>query len=247
LQADQDLLIAAVAAANLNTVVVLNTGGPVAMPWLDDVAAVLEMWLPGDAQGPAIAGMLFGDLEPGGRLPVTFPADETQGAATQAYQMPGLIDPVTGALGDAYFDEGIFVGYRYFDEYLQQPLFPFGYGLSYADIDMELLDAELQPDGSLRAQVKMRNSGERDGKGVAQLYIGFPEETDSPPWQLKGFSSSVVAAGQEELVEIVVPADQFRHWDSVTGQWRTAPGAYRVRIGTSSRDVVWEGDVDLTP
>lgn len=247
LQADQDLLIQAVAAANPNTVVVLNTGGPVAMPWLDDVAAVLEMWLPGDAQGQAIAGMLFGDLEPGGRLPVTFPADETQGAATQAHQMPGLIDPVTGALGDAYFDEGIFVGYRYFDEHGQKPLFPFGFGLSYADIGMQVLDTELQEDGSLRTQVLMRNGSERDGKGVAQLYLGFPEETNSPPWQLKGIASSTVAAGGTEIVEIVVPADQFRHWDSATGQWRTAPGNYRLRIGTSSRDLVWEGQITINP
>ncbi len=247
LQADQDLLIQAVAEANPDTVVVLNTGGPVAMPWLDQVAAVLEMWLPGDAQGPAIAGMLFGDLEPGGRLPVTFPADMSQGAATQAHQMPGLVDPVTGALGDAYFEEGMFVGYRYFDEHLQQPLFPFGYGLSYADIAMELLDAEMQEDGSLRAQLLMRNGSTRDGKGVAQLYLGFPGETDSPPWQLKGFASRIVAAGQEELVEIVVPAEQFRHWDSATGQWRTAPGTYRLRIGTSSRDVVWEGELTVNP
>jgi beta-glucosidase len=247
LQADQDLLIEAVAAANPNTVVVLNTGGPVAMPWLDDVAAVIEMWLPGDAQGPAIAGLLFGDMEPGGRLPVTFPADEAQGAATQAHQMPGLIDPVTGALGDAYFDEGIFVGYRYFDEHGQQPLFPFGYGLSYADIGMEVLDVELQEDGSLRAQVLMRNTGERDGKGVAQLYLGLPEETDSPPWQLKGFASSTVPAGEEDIVEVVVPAEQFRHWDSASGQWRTVPGTYRVRVGTSSRNVVWEGELALSP
>jgi beta-glucosidase len=247
LQADQDLLIEAVAAANPNTVVVLNTGGPVAMPWLDDVAAVLEMWLPGDAQGPAIAAMLYGDLEPGGRLPVTFPADETQGAATQARQMPGIIDPVTGALGDAYFDEGIFVGYRYFDEHGQQPLFPFGYGLSYADIDMEMLGAELQEDGSLRAQLLMRNGSERDGKGIAQLYLGFPEEADSPPWQLKGFASIPIPAGQEEVVEITVPADHFRHWDSALGQWRTSPGNYRLRIGTSSRDVVWEGELSINP
>ena len=247
LQADQDRMIAAVAAANPNTVVVLNTGGPVAMPWLDDVAAVLEMWLPGDAFGSAVAGLLFGDMDPGGRLPITFPADPGQGAGTLPHQMPGLIDPVTGALGDALYDEGVFVGYRYFDQYGQDPLFAFGHGLSYADIGMEMQAVDLASDGALRMQVQLTNTSDRAGTAVPQLYLGFPAETGSPPWQLKGFASVELAAGASQSVEIVVPADALRHWDSAAGIWRVAPGYYRVRLGTSSRDSVWEGAVTLSP
>ncbi len=245
LQADQDRLIEAVANANPNTVVVLNTGGPVAMPWRDDVAAIMEMWLPGDAFGTALAGMLFGDLEPRGRLPITFPSDETQGAATMPHQMPGLVDPVSGALADAYFDEGVFVGYRYFDEYGQKPLYPFGYGLSCGAMDVSLLDAEFADDGSLVAQVLVANQGERSGTAVPQLYLGFPEQSNSPPWQLKGFASVTLEAGEERMVEITVPAEEFRYWDSARSGWHVPDGTWRMRLGTSSRDVVWEGPFEL--
>ncbi|GAA0282603.1 glycoside hydrolase family 3 C-terminal domain-containing protein [Alteraurantiacibacter aestuarii] len=247
LQADQDRLIDAVARANPNTVVILNTGGPVAMPWLDDVAAVMEMWLPGDAFGPAVAALLFGDSEPRGRLPVTFPADASQGAATLAHQMPGLIDPPTGSLGDAHFDEGVFVGYRYFDRFGQQPLFPFGHGLSYGAMEMELLDAEMREDGSLLAQVIVRNSGDRVGTAVPQLYLAFPPETGSAPWQLKGFASVTVAAGEEEMVEIAVPADAFQYWDSARADWQIAGGTYALRLGASSRDVISEMAFEISP
>jgi beta-glucosidase len=247
LQADQDRMIAAVAAANPNTVVVLNTGGPVAMPWRDDVAAVLEMWQPGDAFGTALAGLLFGDMEPGGRLPVTFPADELQGAATQAHQMPGLIDPVTGALGDALFDEGVLVGYRYFDAHGQEPLFAFGHGLSYADIAMEQTSAAMQDDGSLLVQVRLSNASDRAGTAVPQLYVGLPAETGSPPWQLKGFASIDLAPGESRTVDLRVAAEALRYWDAAQGQWRLAAGNYRVALGRSSRDFVWQGAVTVSP
>ncbi|MFC3101819.1 beta-glucosidase [Altererythrobacter lauratis] len=246
LQGDQDRLIAAVAAANPRTVVVLNTGGPVAMPWLEDVASVLSMWHPGDAFGPAVAGLLFGDREPGGRLPVTFPADATQGAATQAYQMPGLTDPVTGALGDALYDEGVFVGYRFFDAAGQEPLFPFGYGLSYADIAMEVLSAGLSSDWqALDVQLRLTNRSARAGTAVPQLYVGLPAETGSPPWQLKGFASLRLGVGESRMHTIRVPFSSLRHWDSATRQWRLAAGSYRLRLGASSRDPVWEGQITL--
>src|SRR6185437_4572676 len=125
LPSDQDALIEAVAKANPRTVVVLNTGGAVTMPWLDRVAAVLEMWLPGDAYGTAAGKLLFGDAEPGGRLPVTFPKDETQGPAVKPSEYPGT-EAEDGAVAETHFDEGIFVGYRYWDQNNQTPLFPFG-------------------------------------------------------------------------------------------------------------------------
>ncbi|MEO6387790.1 MAG: glycoside hydrolase family 3 C-terminal domain-containing protein, partial [Croceibacterium sp.] len=243
LQGDQDALIAAVAAANPNTVVVLNTGGPVAMPWLASVRGVMEMWLPGDAFGPAVAGLLFGDREPGGRLPVTFPADETQGPATQRHEFPGLYDPATGKLGDAYFDEGVFVGYRYWDEHQQTPLFPFGHGLGYGQVAMEGLGVTLAADGSAVARVRLKNTGTRASSEVAQVYLGFPDGTGEPPRQLKGFARAELAPGEQRVVEIALPPEAFRHWDSAAATWQVAPGAYRVLVGRSSRDIVWEGSV----
>jgi beta-glucosidase len=244
LQGDQDALIEAVAAANPNTVVVLSTGGPVAMPWLGKVRGVLETWLPGDAFGPAIAGMLFGDREPGGRLPVTFPADETQGPATRCHQFPGVYDPRTGKLGEAYFDEGVFVGYRWFDQYDQKPLFPFGHGLGYGSIAVEGLGVtQIGGGGAPAANVRLTNRGSRGGSEVVQAYLVFPGGTGEPIRQLKGFAKATLAPGETRDLRIVLPADAFRYWDEDLASWRTAPGPYRLLLGRSSRDIVWQGDV----
>lgn len=243
LQGDQDALIAAVAKANPRTVVVLNTGGAVAMPWLKQVSGVLEMWLPGDAFGPAAAAMLFGDAEPGGRLPITFPADERQGPATQARQFPGLRDARTGWLEEAHFDEGVLVGYRYWDAQGQAPLFPFGHGLGYGAITLGEGKAELRADGSLAVRATLRNMGKRKGTDVAQLYLGLPDGTGAPPRQLKGFAKATLEPGASRAVEILVPRDQLRHWDEKAGRWRIAGGVYRVALGRSSRDIAWEGSV----
>ena len=128
LPGDQDQLIDAVAAVNRRTIVVLNTGGPVLMPWLHHVEAVLQAWYPGQQFGAALASVLFGDSDPGGRLPVTFPASDAQGPAP-----PTRPERYPGVNGEQHYDEGIFVGYRWYDQFHQRPLFPFGYGLSYAD------------------------------------------------------------------------------------------------------------------
>lgn len=239
LQNDQDALIEAVARVNPNTVVVLNTGGPIAMPWLSKVAAVLEMWLPGDAQGPAAAAMLFGDREPGGRLPVTFPADETQGPATKAHQFPGTRDPQTGALDTAYFDEGIFIGYRYWDEHRQTPLFPFGDGLGYARFSLG--DGSVEPDGKGGAIVRtrVRNMSARAGAEVVQVYVGLPAQASAPPRQLRAFRKILLQPGETREVTLSLPPGSFRHWDEDVAGWRTTPGVYQVMVGRSSRNIAW--------
>lgn len=245
LQGDQDRLIEAVAAANPRTVVVLSTGGPVAMPWLGRVQAVMETWLPGDAFGPAIAGMLFGDREPGGRLPVTFPADEVQGPATERRQFPGLYDPATGTLGDAYYDEGIFVGYRFWDQHGQQPLFPFGHGLGYGSADMRVEGVSLASDGGIVGTIQAHNTGSRARREVAQVYLGLPAVTGSPPRQLKAMVKLELQPGARGSACFTIPAEQLKYWDEAQNGWRTAPGTYRVMVGRSSRDVIWEGTVEV--
>jgi beta-glucosidase len=245
LQNDQDALIEAVARANPHTVVVLNTGGPVAMPWLLKVAAVLEMWLPGDAQGPASAAMLFGDREPGGRLPVTFPADETQGPATKPHQFPGTRDPVTGALDTAYFDEGIFIGYRYWDQHEQTPLFPFGHGVGYAQFDIG--KGSVEPDGHGGAVVRthVKNMSRRAGSEVVQVYVGLPAQTGAPPRQLKGYQKVALQPGEDRELTIALPPASFRYWDEDIAGWRTLAGIYQVMVGRSSRDIVWHRPFEI--
>jgi beta-glucosidase len=246
LQADQDRLIEAVAAANPNTVVVLNTGGPVAMPWLDQVAAVMETWLPGDAFGPAMAAMLFGDAEPGGRLPLTFPADATQGPGTKPDEFPGTIDPATGRLDQAHYDEGVDVGYRFWDAHDQQPLFPFGFGLGYGAIAMDALGIADGADGGKVVRVHLHNTGDRPGSAVPEVYLGFPDAAHEPPKQLKGFAKITLQPDEERDVDIALPPASFRYWDSDKAAW-VSGGSYDVMLGSSSRDIVWHESLEIPP
>ncbi|MEO6041316.1 MAG: glycoside hydrolase family 3 C-terminal domain-containing protein [Croceibacterium sp.] len=245
LQGDQDALIEAVAVANPNTVVVLSTGGPVAMPWLPRVRGVLETWLPGDAFGPALAGMLFGDREPGGRLPVTFPTDETQGPTAQRHQFPGLSDPATGQPAESYFEEGVNVGYRYYDVHRQAPLFAFGHGLGYGEAQIDRVSVNAAPDGTASVHLRVTNRGPRSATVVPQVYLGFPPGTGEPPKQLKGFAKVQLAPGEAREIDIPLAREAFRHWDEGTPGWQVSPGPYRVLVGRSAEDIAWEGQVLL--
>jgi beta-glucosidase len=232
----QDALIAAVAAANPRTVVVLVTGGPVAMPWLGAVAGVVQLWLPGDAFGPAIAALLYGDADPGGRLPVTFPADATQGPGTTAASYPGETD-ASGALATVRFDENLAIGYRYWDAHEQTPLFPFGFGLSYARFAVEGLDARAAGSGA-EVRARVTNTSQRSGDEVLQVYVGFPERTGEPPKQLKGFAKVALAPGESREVSISLDARAFELWDESLHRWTRPNGEFEVALATSSRDIV---------
>ena len=235
LPADQDDLIAAVAAANPRTVVVLVTGGAVTMPWLDRVAAVLEVWLPGDGFGTAAAALLYGDADPAGRLPVTFPADETQGPGVTTATYPGTTT-ANGALDTVRFDEDLAVGYRYYDQQGQTPLFPFGHGLSYARFTIE--DARVQSlrDGGAEVRARVRNTSARAGTEVVQVYVGFPRAAGEPPRQLKGILKVALAAGESRDVSVPLGARAFQVWDAAADRWVTPAGTFIVSIGRSSRD-----------
>ena len=236
LPGDQDQLIEAVAKANRRTIVVLHTAGPVLMPWLPNVAGVIEAWYPGQQSGTAIANTLFGRADPSGRLPVTFPRSASQGPATHQPQYPGV-----GNL--AQYSEGIFVGYRYYDRFGQTPLFPFGYGLSYTSFRIGGLHIAAQPGGAERATVTVRNTGHRAGAEVVQVYLQFPSAAGEPPKQLKAFAKVVLPAGRGSIVRLTLPDSSFTYFNAHRGAWTAAHGRFRLWVGTSSRALPLSGSI----
>ncbi|MFA5786125.1 MAG: glycoside hydrolase family 3 C-terminal domain-containing protein [Actinomycetota bacterium] len=241
LDSDGDALIAAVAAANPNTIVVLNTGGPTLMPWLGQVKAVLEAWFPGQEDGNAIAAVLFGDAYPSGRLPQTFPKRMEDLATTTPEQYPGVNDK--DGIPHAVYSEGVFVGYRHYDTKGIEPLFPFGFGLSYTSFRYDNLRVEPAPAGSgavAKVSVEVTNTGKRTGAEVAQLYLGLPSPSSSvpqPPKQLKGFDKLVLAPGETKEASFLVDERAFSYWDTKSYRWVVAPGCYQAMAGGSSRDL----------
>jgi len=237
LTSNQDGLIASVAAANPNTIVVLETGDPVVTPWRDSVKGVLEAWYPGEEGGAALARVLFGDVDPGGRLPATFP-----GSAT-AYPTAG--DPTAYPGGtDVLYKEGVFVGYRWYDAHGVNPAFPFGAGLSYTTFRFSDLDIEPGAATASTVRVKITNTGTRQGFAVPQLYLGLPSPSASvqqPPRQLKGYAKVSLAPGQSQTVTFQLDSRAFSYWDVNTSSWVVAPGCYSVLVGSSSRDLFLQG------
>jgi beta-glucosidase len=232
---DQDQLIAAVAAANPRTIVVLNTGGAVLMPWLGQVAGVLESWYPGQEFGTAIAALLWGDADPSGRLPMTFPASDAQAHASVNF--PGTIaSGPSGAQPAVTYAEGLDVGYRWYDAMGQAPLFPFGYGLSYTTFRYSGL--QVTPAGrGAEVRVRVTNTGRRAGADVVELYVGMPAATGEPPRQLKGFARVDLAPGAAAVVSFTLGPSALSVWDGGSGGWVLRPGTYRAMIGDSSSDI----------
>jgi beta-glucosidase len=239
LPGDQDRLISAVAKANPRTVVVLHTASAVLMPWRDQVAGIIEAWYPGQQSGAAIAKTLWGDVDPSGRLPVTFPASDSQGpTAGNPSRFPGIGNVIQ-------FSEGVFVGYRWFDRYRKRPLFPFGYGLSYTHFKLGDLTVKKRGKGRLGVGVHVRNTGRRAGAEIVQLYLGFPEKTGEPPRQLKAFAKVRLAPGQSRAVRLNLNRSSFRYFSEAADHWKTKPGTYRVEVGTSSRNLPLTAQVRL--
>jgi beta-glucosidase len=237
LPADQNALIEAVAAVNPNTVVVLNTGAAVTMPWLDKVKGVLEAWYPGQRAGTAIAALLFGDVNPSGKLPVTFPTSLAQVPASTASRWPGVH-------GQVSYSEGLDVGYRWYDAKNLTPLFPFGYGLSYTDFSFSHLRVDsntLRENGKLTVSADVTNTGSRAGSEVAQLYLSDPASTGEPVNQLKGFQKVDLKPHQSERVTFTVTARDASYWNSDARAWTLGTGQYTVRVGDSSRNLPLSG------
>ena len=228
---NQTALINAVAAANKHTIVVLETGDPVVTPWRNNVAAMLEAWYPGEAGGGALVHVLFGDVDPGGRLPATFPASATQ--------YPTSSDPTASNGSEVNYSEGVFVGYRWYDENHVTPAYPFGFGLSYTSFRYGGLRI-----GAHAVRVTVTNTGRRTGFAVPQLYLGLPSPSSSvqqPPRQLKGYRSVRLKPGQSVTVTFPLDARSFSYWDVNANGWRIAKGCYGVYAGSSSRNLPLRG------
>lgn len=238
LKRNQDALIEAVAKANPNTVVILETGGPVAMPWRDRVKGILAAWYPGQRGGQAIADILFGVKNPAGRLPVTFPQNERQ---LPRPEIPGLKIGNSAFFDVDYNIEGADVGYRWFARQGIKPLYPFGYGLSYSTFTQGGL--KLAPQGQgIRATFEVSNSGKREGRTVPQLYVNAP---DGSPLRLGGWASLSLKPGQSRQVSIDIDPRQLARFDSARNQWHLAKGSYRVSLASSAQDLGQQQRIDM--
>jgi len=229
----QDALVEAVARANQHTIVVLETGGPVLLPWLAHVSAVLEAWYPGSQGGPAIARVLSGAVNPSGHLPVSFPRALSQlpRAAIAGAGLP------KGQVFDVHYDEGAAVGYRWYDKKGLDPLLPFGHGLSYTAFVRSDLAVHADA-GSARVSVtfRVRNTGKRSGKDVALVFAAPVQGGWEAPKRLAGFVKVEVEPGGEQTRTVELDSRLLAVWDTARGGFRIAPGAYRITLASSARD-----------
>ena len=244
----QNELIERVAAVAKKTVVVVNAGSGLVLPWADTVDAIVDVWYGGQRLGTATAAVLFGDVNPSGRSVVTFPASLEQWYAQQPSQFPGVKARAADAFRTVNYDEGVFVGYRWFDQQKLTPLFPFGHGLSYTTFAYSGLSLSSQSGkGKTTVTVTIANTGKRDGAEVAQLYVGFPDWVGEPPWQLKAFQKVSLAAGASATASFELDERAFAYWDDATGAWVMPVGDFKVYVGSSSRDVRAIGTYTVTP
>jgi len=245
LPGEQNKLIEEVAAVNPNTVVVLNTSQPVALPWVDKVKAVLEMWWPGDEGGWSTANLLAGKTSPAGRLPVTWGKSLADYAATDPKHPERS---KKGVDGKTTYSEGVNVGYRWFDKEDIAPLFAFGHGLSYTTFDYSGLKVEKTGDGGLEVKVHIKNTGSADSDEVPQVYLGAPAEipvgVQFPVRALVAFDRVHLAAGEAKNVTLHVEPRQLQYWSTKDGAWAKATGKRTVSVGASSRDLRVEQAID---
>ncbi len=238
LPGDQDKLIEDIAAVNPNTVVVLNVTQPVALPWLAKVKGVLQMWFPGDEGGWATASLLLGKAGPAGRLPFTWPQRLDQGVANDPAH-PDRASHGAGK-GKTVYSEGIFMGYRWYDQQKLQPQFPFGYGLSYTQFDYSGMNVLRAADGGLDVRFTLRNAGTAASDEVPQIYLDAPEQPgDGAQFAvhaLAAFDRVHLEAGESRSVTLHVPLRTLQYWSVKNKKWMLATGPRQVRVGTSSRD-----------
>jgi beta-glucosidase len=248
---DQDALVTAVAAANPHTIVVLENGGAQVMPWLSSVSAVLEAWYPGQEGGPAIANILFGSVNPSGKLPITFPASVND---LPRPTIPGT--PNTTTQFNVNYTEGLNVGYKWFDANGLTPLFAFGFGLSYTTFafsNATLTNNLSAANPNIQVSFNLQNTGTVAGAEVAQVYLAMPASINEPPKRLIGWQKVLLTPGQSQQATIEVDANDSSHplsyWDTTSGSWLIANGDYSVYLGNSSRssDLTLVGTFSVGP
>jgi beta-glucosidase len=257
---NQDALIEAVAAANPRTIVVLETGGSVTMPWIDKVSAVIEAWYPGIRGSEALANILFGDVNPSGKLPLTFARTEGDLPHPKHVDQPALDPnhpitplpnlPVVPGIStnqtpfDVTYDEGLKVGYKWYDAEGKEPLFPFGFGLSYTTYSYSEL--KVISDDGLTVRFKVKNAGNRAGKEIAQIYLTLPASTHEPPKRLVGWSKIALGPGEQKDVTVKVELQLVSVFNPDRDLWEVVPGKYKVWVGGSSRELPLSAAITLS-
>jgi len=250
----QDELIAAVAAANPHTVVVLETGSPVTMPWADGAAAILEAWFAGSDGANALGNVLFGTVNPSGKLPNTFPKSEADlphptltRPPLSSQQFSGPVSPLDRAKGlppfEVAYDEGLKVGYKWFDAEKKPVLFPFGYGLSYTSYGYSGLTVKAGE--KVTATFTVANTGARAGAEVAEVYAALPASAQEPPKRLVGWSKVKLAAGEKKTVTVEIDPKYLSIFDEQKGGWKLVPGEYTILVGGSSDKLPLKATVGL--
>ena len=235
----QDALISAVAAANSNTIVVVYLSSSVLMPWSKQVGGILMAWYPGQENGNALAAVLFGDVNPSGKLPVTIPAAASQAPTGTPAQFPG-------ALGHVSYSEALQIGYRWYDANNVAPLFPFGCGLSYTSFGYSnLVVSPVSPSGQVQINFNLSNLGAIAGAEVPELYLGYPAAAAEPPKLLKGFQRISLAPGQTQPVSFNLTWEDLANWDPTARGWIVTPGVFQVLVGASSRDIRLTGSLTV--
>lgn len=232
LPGQQDQLISRIAAVNPNTVVVLNAGSPLEMPWVDSVAAILQIWYPGQESGHALADVLFGDVTPSGKLPTTFPK--------RLVDNPAYLN-FPGENGEVLYGEGIYVGYRYYDKKHVDPLFPFGHGLSYTSFeyrDLLITPNTINQGGTFQLSFEIENTGAVAGKEVVQIYIrDLISRLTRPDKELKSFKKVYLQPGESQRVTIHLNTEALAFFDSALPGWVAEPGEFELLVCASSRDI----------
>jgi beta-glucosidase len=250
LSGNQDSLVQSIVAVQPKTIVVMKSGTAILMPWASSVPAILEAWYPGEEDGNAVAAVLFGAVNPSGKLPLTFPVQVSDLPANTTAQYPGV--PVNG-VPTATYSEGIFVGYRHYDENSITPLFPFGFGLSYTNFSFQNLAISPSsftftnnPGQTVTVSFSLTNTGAVAGAEVAQIYVGIPSTAvPEPPKSLQGFQKVMLQPGQTVPVQLTLNERSFSYWDVNSKSWLVVPGTYQIMVGSSSRDIWLQGQITI--
>lgn len=226
LPGDQDALISRLARLSKKTIVVLNTNSAILMPWIDDVDAVMEVWYPGQQIGLALERLLFGDVSPSGKLPLTFPK-----SLNDTIQINTNIE--------VPFTEGLYVGYKAYDQSGVEPLFPFGHGLTYSNFSLSAISVAAASNNSSTIVVTstLSNTGGVDARQVVQLYVGYPEAAEEPPKLLRAFEKVELAAGESSAVSLTVLEDDLKIWSETMENWTLVTGTYNFMLGFSAGDI----------